>query len=83
MMRKLILKIALWLARLAGEDLVRMTHVGEDILKSASMLCDQVDSQDTSGEHKRAQVLRALMNRHPEAKERELAAAIERCMCSE
>lgn len=83
MMKKLLIKLAMWLARLAGEDLVRMTHVRTEIMESAKRLCAQVDSQPTSGEHKRAQVLRALMNAHPDARERELAAAIERAICSE
>ena len=80
-MKRLIIRLARWLASKAGADLIVFPRISDEILESAKMLCAQVEVQETSGEHKRAQVLRALMNRHPEAKARVLAAAIERVLC--
>lgn len=49
------------------------------LLASASMLIDQVETNfpSTSGELKRREVIRALMNRHPDLKPRALSMALE------
>ena len=77
-------KILLYLLRKFYQlDLVLLPLVPSDVLTLAKNLCGQVDTQATSGEHKRGQVMRALMNRFPTTKERVLAAAIEIAICSE
>ena len=81
-MKKLLIKLAKALARAAGADLVVLPHVPENVLSSARTFVSQVSGQVTSGEHKRGQVMRALMNCYPNHKERILAAAIE-IACSE
>jgi len=81
MMKKLAVKIAQYLMFLAGARSISIPEMSGDVLASARDLCAQAQKQDTSGEHKRAQVLRAMMNRHPDVSSKTLAMAIEVIVC--
>ena len=63
-------------------ELIAIPKVSGEMKDSAALMTAQLDAVAGSGEYKRAQALRALMNRHPEAKERECALAIELALCS-
>lgn len=76
MIKKLLVKIASWLLKLAGETPVALP-VRHEVLATAKEITAQAKSMVGSGEYKRSRVLGALMNRHPDAKESELALAIE------
>lgn len=54
-------------------------HADHPLLDDAKIVAEHVDGQfpGTSGEYRRAQGLRMLMNRHPEARERDCALALE------
>ena len=64
-------------------ELIAVPMIGAQLMESAKMIIGQTGAMEGSGEFKRAQALRALMNRHPEARERECALAIELAVCSE
>lgn len=83
-MRTLLLAIAQTLAKLAGANLIAVPGMTAELVDSARELCAQVQERNRgeSGEYKRGQVLRSLINRHPEAKESALAMAIEVAICS-
>ena len=74
-------KLALWLLKLDKSQVVILPAMDEDFVESVKMFIKQVGSVDASGEYKRAQVLRALMNRHPEVSEKICALAIEVVLC--
>jgi hypothetical protein len=76
MIKKLLVKIAAWLLNLAGSEAV-VLPIRREVLASAKVITGNLDNAVGSGEYKRARALGALMNLHPEAKEGELALAIE------
>lgn len=86
-LRGYLVVVGLWLARLGGwqeterliEKLVDRFPINDEILVSARMLVAHVEKNFAghSGEFKRSQVLRALMNRHPGVAERDLSLHIE------
>lgn len=76
MMRKLLVKLATWLLNLAGSEAVALP-IRREVMASAKAVTRGLDNAIGSGEYKRARALGALMNLHPEAKESELALAIE------
>lgn len=80
-MKKILMAIAKFLAKLAGGRFCVVPTIADDIFASARMFCGQVNGQATTGEHKRSQVLRALLNRHPGIKESTAALAIELVLC--
>lgn len=67
--------VGLWLCRLGG--FVPYEAPALDVLESARIFVAQANPLGGSGEYRRNQALRALMNRHPEARERDLCLAIE------
>lgn len=89
-MSNILVKFGLWLARLGGwqEYRCNLTHVPEgaqylnvpeEVLVSAQMFVGQVEKSFSteSGEFKRHEVLRALLNKHAGVSERICAQAIE------
>lgn len=72
-----MIKFLNWLLRWMGIELVALPYLSPEIKTSAKELIAQMDNAVGSGEFKRAQVLRALLNRHPELRERDCALAIE------
>lgn len=72
-----MLKFINFLLRFAKVELVALPYIQKDLRESAKLITGQVAEMDGSGEFKRAQALRALMNRHPELGEGDLALAIE------
>lgn len=84
MIKKWLVIIGLWLAQKGGweahKDCV-IPHFTQSptIIEDAKMFINQVDKgfPETSGEFKRREVYRALMNRFPGEKHRILALAIE------
>jgi len=77
MIRRVIVVLGLGIARLAGWRPIPLVAPG--LLVSARMFVEHIEKgfAGQSGEFKRAQALRALLNRHPEAKECDAALAIE------
>jgi len=73
--RNLIARFAVWLAAQSGVILVQ--RPSEGYLASALQFAKHVESQPEPWEWKQRQVLRALMNRFPKAKVRDLNLAIE------
>ena len=71
-MKLLLVKIGLWVARLGG-----WTPIAPDIIESAFIITKQAETMKGGGEFKRREALRAMMNRHPNAKIKDLAFAIE------
>lgn len=71
-MLKIINAVLRWFA----VDLIAV-YLSPELVKSAKTIMSQTALMPGSGEFKRAQALRALMNRHPEARERECALTIE------
>lgn len=77
MFKRFLVRFGLWLARKGGYGADNQ-GVESDIIDSARLITAQAESmKGVSGEYKRREVLRSLMNRHPEAKERDLNLAIE------
>ena len=75
-------RLKAWLVRVAvakGWVLQPEDLVPAEVLASARLLVAQVPQQfgGQSGEFKRAQVFRALMNRHPDARHADCGLAIE------
>lgn len=77
-----MLKFLNWVLKRFGVKLYMLPYLDDGLIASAKELMYQVDGKEASGEFKRAQVLRALMNRHPTTPERVLALAIEVIICS-
>ncbi len=78
--RQAIVAFGLWIARMGGWVPLRADEMASpELAASARMFVAHVQRGFTgqSGEFKRSQVLRAMMNRHPEATERDIALAIE------
>ncbi len=84
-MKKLLLAFAQTLASLCGSRLVAVPGLNDELIDSARQLCHQLNEKqpDTSGEYKRSEVLRGLMNRHPGIRTGLLALSIEVALCSE
>lgn len=76
MIKKLLNLVAKWLLRLTGSQAV-VLPIRTEVLTTAKEITQALDNAVGSGEYKRAQALGAMMNRHPDAKESELALAIE------
>lgn len=76
MIKELLVRIAAWLLKLAGSEAVALP-IRHEVMASAKAITRDLDNATGSGEYKRARALGALMNLHPEAKESELALAIE------
>jgi len=77
-----MLKFVQWLLKLGGGVLIAVPYIPADVIESARMFVSQADNMPApSGEFKRAQVLRALMNRHPDTRESTCALAIELVLC--
>ena len=85
MMRRWLVHIGLWLARLGGWEPPAPVPFGHSetlgldpaLIASTHLMTEQTGKMGGSGEYRRREALRALMNRHPEAKERDIAFAIE------
>ena len=77
MFKRFLVRFGLWLARKGGYD-AHNQGVASDIIDSAKLISEQAEAmKGVSGEYKRREVLRSLMNRHPDANERDLNLAIE------
>lgn len=76
-LRNVLVRCGLWLARCGGWQ--GSYPIADDLMASARLFVAHVDAQfaGQAGEFKRSQVLRALLNRHPDARERDCALAIE------
>ena len=72
-----MIKFLNWLFRYWNYQVISIPR--KDISDLAKEFCEQVQEKfpDTSGEFKRSQVLRMLLNRFPQDKESQLALAIE------
>ena len=83
MIRRWLVTLGLWLAHLGGWTLpfpepCRRLHATSPYLDTARLIHAEVERQQMhNGEQKRHAALRAMLNRHPEARERDLALAIE------
>jgi hypothetical protein len=83
MITQWLVRMGLWLAKKGGwtPDPCARAHadVKTDVYESAQLLMDQVDAgfPYASGEFKRREVIRAMMNRHPSLRTRELALTLE------
>ena len=78
--RKAIVVLGLGIARLGGWVPLRLEDLASaELAASARMFVEHVQRgfAGQSGEFRRSQALRALMNRHPEATERDCALVIE------
>lgn len=75
-----MIKILNYLLRWFYIDLVAV-HIPPGLAASAKVILAQTEIMSGSGEFKRAQALRALMNRHPEVRERDCALIIELVLC--
>jgi hypothetical protein len=76
------MKILNWVLKYLEIQLMAIPFLPEGLQASAKVIMDQTALMGGSGEFKRAQALRGLMNRHPEARERSCALAIELEICS-
>lgn len=91
-MRQLLIYIGLWIAKLGGWKAQALTpipiksvcqgyhlDISDELLDTAKLLVAQVEDkfQGVSGEFKRAQALRALLNNHTKFSERQCSQAIE------
>jgi hypothetical protein len=72
-----MIKFVNYILKLFGVMLIAAPAISDELMQSAKLITAQVEMMGGSGEYRRAQALRALMNRHPEARERECALAIE------
>mgnify|MGYP001609679325 CR=1 FL=1 len=74
-----LVRMGLWVAGIGGWVQRSDDLVPPDLFASAKMLAAQVQQQfgGQSGEFKRAQVMRALINRHPHARHADCGLAIE------
>jgi hypothetical protein len=80
MIRRVIVAFGLGIARLGGWVPPRLEDLASaELASSARMFVEHVQQgfAGQSGEFKRSQCLRALLNRHPEATERDCALSIE------
>ena len=81
-MSTILIKVGLWIARLGGwrpAPAARVQAPAPALLENARFFVAHVDEKfpRESGEFKRGQALRVLLNKHPEARERDCAWAIE------
>jgi len=81
MMKKLLIRLSLWVARKCGW----MPPSPEPMLSTARALVAEQNSRwpDRDGETKRASVYRSLINTFPTASKRDISRAIEEAVCSE
>lgn len=83
LMKQLMVRFGLWLAQRGGwtPEVCSRVHADTDseLFKSACKFRDQIENSfaGASGEFKRNQALRAMLNSHPQASERDCALAIE------
>lgn len=82
MIKRWMVVIGLWLARKGGWEEVQPlpllpVPLDQAIFASAQLLVAQAEGMKVSGEYRRREVLRGLMNRHPDATVKDLALAIE------
>lgn len=75
------IKLAVWLLARNKMQSVVLPMLSDGLKESTKMILEQTSKMDGSGEYKRAQALRALMNRHPEESERNCALSIEVSLC--
>jgi hypothetical protein len=77
-----LFKLGVWCLRKAGKKFI--LEPDTELVGSACEIVKQMEGKG-NGEWKRAQVLRALINRHPSEKQRDIALAIEYAvrLCSE
>ena len=81
-MKKLLIRLGLWIACLGGWEtpVCSRTHLEKSTYtRAACIFVKQMEQKApaTSGESKRHQVLRAMLNSFPAAREREVGRAIE------
>lgn len=72
-----MLKIINAVLRLFKVQVIAVPHISKALLDSAREITAQAESMGGSGEYRRAQAMRAMLNRHPDASERACALAIE------
>lgn len=75
------INIARWLLKINNLKLTALPFLSAELQASAKEITNQTNIVGVSGEFKRAQALRALLNRHPEELERNCALAIELQIC--
>lgn len=80
-MKNIIRSFAVWLLDIVGYKAISVPKLSEEFLESTRLIMSQAEAMGGSGEFRRAQVMRAMMNRHPEARERDIALAIEMQIC--
>ena len=74
-------KLALWLLKLDKSVVIIVPEMSDGLVESAKQITSELSSSPASGEWKRAQALRVLLNRHPEEKESNCSRAIELVLC--
>ncbi len=79
-----MIQIGLWLARKGGWKEPTIGQIAEalglssEVIGSAALICAQVeDIKGVSGTYRQREAARAMMNRHPDIKERDINLAIE------
>ena len=72
-----MLKIFNYILRLFGISLVALPAIPKAVIESTRMILLQTAEMEGSGEFRRAQAMRAIMNIHPDATQRQIALAIE------
>ena len=79
MFKKWLVQFGLWLARCGGwkDPVLYGGLVSDDLLESARLMASQAEKIPGGGEYRRREVLRSLMNRHPTARVKDMALAIE------
>jgi len=78
---KLRNKLALWLLRLDKSQVIIVPAMKPELIETAKRITGQLRNVDASGEYKRGQALRALLNTHPEESEGNCSRAIELVLC--
>lgn len=80
MLKRTLVKFGLWLARLGGWTPYN-AGLSNELIESAKLMIAQAGHiAEVSGEYKRREVLRSLINRHPDIPERKLNLAIEQVL---
>ena len=84
MFKRFLVTFGLWLAHKGGwkepsiEQIAEALGLAPDVIESAALMCVQAEGiQGVSGAYKQREVLRSMINRHPDVKERDLNLAIE------
>ena len=72
-----MLKALNYILRFFGIALYALPSISNELMVSAREIVNQVGAMEGSGEYKRSQALRALLNSNPGVSERECALAIE------